>query len=159
ATVAEGHAGSVMCAYNAVSGKPACANDTLDGLLKKWGFRGYVVSDCGAVADIYAGHRYVLTIEQAGSLAVKGGTALTCGNEYTYLVAAVRNRLISEREIDQAVTRLFEARFRLGMFDPAERVPYAKISISTNDTPAHRQLALRAARESIVLLKNDRDVL
>jgi beta-glucosidase len=160
AAVVEGKADSVMCAYNAVAGQPACASDGLQKLLRnRWGFDGYEVSDCGAIADIYAGHRYVLTIEQASALAVKTGTDLACGREYSSLVSAVRNRQISEADISQAVKRLFTARFRLGMFDPPERVAYARIPMSENDSPAHRQLALQAARESIVLLKNEGDIL
>ena len=156
ATVVEGKAQSVMCAYNSVAGAPACANEKLLGLLRKnWGFNGYVVSDCGAIADIYAGHRYVLTIEQAAALAVKSGTDLSCGEEYSYLREAVRNRLLSTADIDQAVRRLFAARFRLGMFDPPEQVPWSRIPISENDSQPHRQRALQAARESIVLLKNE----
>ena len=155
ATIVEGKAQSVMCAYNSVSGAPACANEKLLDLLRdKWGFNGYVVSDCGAIGDIYAGHRYVLTIEQASSVAVKSGTDLSCGEEYSYLREAVRNRLLSMADIDESVRRLFAARFRLGMFDPQEQVPWSKISLSENDSAPHRELALQAARESIVLLKN-----
>jgi beta-glucosidase len=155
ATVVEGKAQSVMCAYNSVSGAPACANEKLFNLLRdKWGFSGYVVSDCGAIGDIYAGHRYVLTIEQASSVAVKSGTDLSCGDEYSYLREAVRNRLLSMADIDESVRRLFTARFRLGMFDPPEKVPWSKIPMSENDSAPHRELALQAARESIVLLKN-----
>jgi beta-glucosidase len=156
ATIVDGKAQSVMCAYNSVSGAPACANEKLLGLLRKdWGFDGYVVSDCGAIGDIYAGHRYVLTIEQSTALAVKSGTDLSCGQEYTYLREAVRNRLLSTDDIDGALRRLFTARFRLGMFDPPEAVPYSRISMTENDSEAHRQLALEAAHESMVLLKND----
>jgi beta-glucosidase len=155
ATVVEGRAQSVMCAYNSVLGQPACANDLLFATLRgQWHFPGYVVSDCGAIGDIYAGHGYVMTIEQASALAVKAGADLACGDEYEYLVAAVRNRLLSEDDINTAVKRLFTARFRLGMFDPPEQVTYARIPISENDSPAHRQAALEAARGSIVLLKN-----
>ena len=160
ATIVEGKAQSVMCAYNAVSGPPACASAALLGRLRQqWGFTGYVVSDCGAIADIYTGHRYVLTIEQAAALAVKAGTDLSCGDEYSYLPGAVRNRLLSEADINQALRRLLTARFQLGMFDPPAMVPYSRIPISENDSEAHRQLALQTARESIVLLKNAGDFL
>jgi beta-glucosidase len=156
ATVMEGKAQSVMCAYNSISGAPACANSKLLDLLRSaWGFDGYVVSDCGAITDIYAGHRYVLTIEQASAVAVKSGTDLSCGDEYSDLREAVRNRLLSVSDINQSLRRLFTARFRLGMFDPQDQVPWAKISMSENDSAAHRELALQAARESIVLLKNE----
>ncbi|HEY6945685.1 MAG TPA: glycoside hydrolase family 3 C-terminal domain-containing protein [Candidatus Acidoferrum sp.] len=160
ATVMEGHADSVMCAYNAVRGAPACANDFLLGTLRnKWDFKGYVVSDCWAISDIHQGHGYVLTLEQADALAVKAGTDLSCGPEFAALPFAVENRLLSSADLDRAVKRLFEARFRLGMFDPPESVPWSKLTLADNDTPAHRQLALEAARKSIVLLKNDRNIL
>ena len=160
ATIMEAHADSVMCAYNAVRGEPACANHLLfDTLRNKWGFKGYVVSDCWAISDLHQGHGFVLTLEQAAALAVKAGTDLSCGPEFAALPFAVRNRLLSNADVDRAVKRLFEARFRLGIFDPAERVPWSKLTMSDNDTPAHRQLALEAARKSIVVLKNDRNTL
>ena len=160
ATVMEGHADSVMCAYNSVRGEPACANHVLfDALRSKWGFKGYVVSDCWAISDIHQGHGFVLTLEQAAALAVKAGTDLSCGPEYASLPFAVENRLLTPADVDLAVKRLFEARFRLGMFDPPESVPWSKLTIADNDTPAHRQLALEAARKSMVLLKNERNTL
>ena len=160
ATIIEGKADSVMCAYNSVRGEPACANHLLfDTLRNKWGFKGYVVSDCWAISDLHQAHGFVLTLEQAAALAVKAGTDLSCGPEFSALPSAVHNRLLSSDDIDRAVKRLFEARFRLGMFDPADRVPWSKLSLADNNTPAHRQLALEAARKSIVLLKNDRNTL
>jgi len=160
ATIMEGKADSVMCAYNSVRSEPACANHLLfDALRNKWGFKGYVVSDCWAISDLHQGHGFVLTLEQAAALAVKAGTDLSCGPEFGALPFAVRNRLLSNDDIDRGVKRLFEARFRLGMFDPPERVPWSKLTIADNDTPAHRQLALEAARKSIVLLKNDGNML
>src|SRR6267143_6926641 len=160
ATIVEGKADSVMCAYNSVRGEPACANHFLfDMLRNNWGFKGYVVSDCWAISDLHQGHGFVLTLEQAAALAVKAGTDLSCGPEFGALPFAARNRLLANEDIDRAVKRIFEARFRLGMFDPPERVPWSKLSISDNDTPAHRQVALEAARKSIVLLKNDHDTL
>jgi beta-glucosidase len=161
ATVMEAQAASVMCAYNRVNGEPACASTHLlgDMLRGEWGFDGYVVSDCGAIDDIYKRHKFVETAEAASALAVKRGTDLECGDSYKALVNAVKQGLISEGEIDRALKRLLAMRFRLGMFDPAELVPYAKIPFSANDSPAHRQLALEAARESIVLLKNDNNTL
>jgi beta-glucosidase len=161
ATVIEAKAASVMCAYNRVNGEPACASTRLlgDTLRGEWGFKGYVVSDCGAVDDIFRRHNYVKTPEEASALAAKRGTDLECGDVYRALVAAVKQGRISEGEIDTAVKRLFEARFRLGMFDPPELVKYAQIPFTENDSPAHRQLALEAARESIVLLKNEKNTL
>src|ERR1700751_2087917 len=123
AMVMEGHADSVMCAYNSLRGEPACANHFLLGTLReKWGFKGYVVSDCWAIHDIHQGHGFVLTLEQAAALAVKAGTDLSCGPEYASLPFAGDNRLLTPSDVDLAVTRLFEARFRLGMFDPPESV-------------------------------------
>jgi beta-glucosidase len=156
AAIKEGGAYSVMCAYNSVDGKPACANPRLleDILRKQWGFQGYVVSDCGAIDDIYRRHKFVPTAEEGVALAVKAGTDLSCGTEYTNLIPAVKKGLISESEIDVSLKRLLGARFRLGMFDPPEMVKYAQIPYSVNDSPAHRELAIETARKSIVLLKN-----
>jgi beta-glucosidase len=161
ASIVEAKADSVMCAYNAVNGAPACANTELmqKTLHDQWGFQGFVVSDCGAISDIFRGHKYKATAAEASAVAVKAGTDLTCGNEYRSLVEAVKAGLITEAEIDAALVRLFTARFRLGMFDPPERVAYARISYSENDTAEHRKLALQAARESIVLLKNEKGAL
>jgi beta-glucosidase len=160
AAVVEGKADSIMCAYSAVDGVPACANEKLFDLLRnKWGFRGYVVSDCGAIGDIYTGHDYVATLPQAAAVSVKAGTDLNCGSGYYSLRYAVADRLISREEIDRAVKRLFLARFRLGMFDPPEMVPWSRLTLTDNDTAEHRQLALKAAHESIVLLKNEQNIL
>ena len=179
AAMTEGKAYSLMCAYNSVSGSPACANEALmvKTLRGDWNFQGYVVSDCGAIRDIYNGHRYKPNAMEASAIAVRMGTDLTCGNEYAgpatgggpggqapgpqtgALVSAVQNGLITEAEINRAVERLFVARFKLGMFDPPERVPFSKIPYSVNDSVQHRKLALEAARKSIVLLKNENQVL
>jgi beta-glucosidase len=147
---------SVMCAYNSVNGVPACASrDLLQNRLRDaFGFRGYVVSDCDAVADIATGHHYVSAIMQAAAAAVLAGADLNCGTEYATLADAVKAGLLGEPDLDRAVTRLFTARFRLGMFDPPERVPYAAIPYSEVDSAEHRKLALDAALRSIVLLKN-----
>ena len=160
ATIVDGHADSVMCAYNSVRGEPACANHLLFDLLRKdWGFRGYVVSDCWAVSDLHQAHGFVLSRDQAAALALKAGTDLTCGPEYRSLTNAFEDRLVSLQDIDTAVKRLFEARFRLGMFDPPANIPWSKLTLADVDTPANRKLALDAARESIVLLKNERNTL
>ena len=160
ATVMEGKADSIMCAYNSVLGVPACASPFLmDTLRKSWGFQGYVVSDCGAINDIYQGHGYVMTLQQAAALGVKAGDDLSCGNEYRVIGDAVRDRLLTMADVDRSVKRLFEARFRLGMFDPPEMVPWSKLTLADNDTAASRAVALQTARESIVLLKNDRSTL
>jgi beta-glucosidase len=156
ATIVEGKAYSVMCAYNRTNTEPCCANKKLlsDILRGEWSFDGYIVSDCGAITDIWKGHHFVKTEAEASALAVKAGTDLTCGGEYLSLLQAVKDGLIAEAQIDVSLKRLFTARFRLGMFDPPEMVPYARIPFSENDTPEHRQLALQTARESMVLLKN-----
>jgi beta-glucosidase len=156
AAVMEGKADSVMCVYNSVYGVPGCAStDLLEKRLREqWGFKGFVVSDCGAIGDIFRSHKYSPTQGAASVAAVRAGTDLTCGGEYATLVNEVKAGTIPEAEITRATERLFEARIRLGMFDPPERVPYAKIPYSENDSAAHRQLARQVERESIVLLKN-----
>ena len=161
ATIVEGKADSVMCAYNRTNSEPCCANKRLmsDILRQQWEFNGYVVSDCGAIQDIWKRHQFVKTEVEAAALAVKAGTDLTCGGEFESLLAAVKQGLITEGEIDVAVKRLMTARFRLGMFDPPEMVPYTQIPFSENDSESHRALALKAARESIVLLKNENGTL
>ena len=163
AAIVEGHADSVMCAYNSVNGVPACANaDLLQRTLKQdWGFDGYIVSDCGAIRDIYnaTAHHFLPSAGEASAAAVKAGTDLTCGTEYTSLAAAVGAGFIREADIDAALVRLFTARFKLGMFDPPERVPYSRIPMTEVESAPHRALALDAARASIVLLKNDRQTL
>ena len=161
AAIVDGKADSVMCAYNSVDGVPACANtDLLQKTLRgDWGFTGYIVSDCGAIADIFRFHKYKPDAAQASAAAVQAGTDLTCGTEYRALTDAVKSGVITEAAINRSLERLFVARFKLGMFDPPERVPFAKIPISVNDSPEHRQVALQAARESIVLLKNQNQVL
>ncbi len=160
-TILEGGAIGVMCAYNAIDGEPACANSLLlQKILRgEWGFKGHVVSDCGAIDDIYKGHKFVETEAEAAAVAVKKGTDLTCGKEFSSLTEAIKNKLISEKEIDSAVKDLMRIRFRLGMFDPPEQVTYNQIPYSENDSPEHRRLSLEAARKSIVLLKNDQQTL
>ncbi len=167
ACIKEGGAVSIMGSYNRVNGEPACASPTLlqQILREEWGFGGedgldgYVVSDCWAIIDIYAHHKVVGTPEEAAALAVKNGCDLNCGSTYPALLGAVEQGLISEEAIDRAVERLFTARFRLGMFDPPEQVPYAGIPYEVIDSPRHRALALQAARESMVLLKNEDSLL
>ena len=161
ACVMEAKAFSVMCAYNRYMGEACCGSSRLlTSLLRnEWGFEGYVVSDCGAVTDITAGHKIVGTFAEAAALAVKSGCDLSCGHEYRSLVEAVKKGLITEKEIDVSVRRLFRARFKLGMFDPPEMVPFTKIPYSVVDSKPHRSLALEAARKSIVLLRNDKGIL
>jgi beta-glucosidase len=161
ATIQDDGAYSVMCAYNRVNGAPACASDMLlkDNLRQAWGFKGYVVSDCDSVDDIYRGHHSASSLAEASAMAVKAGTDLDCGRSYRTLVEAVAKGLITEEEINRSVERLFVARFKLGMFDPPEQVPFSKIGMNQVQSPAHQSLALEAARKSIVLLKNDDQIL
>jgi beta-glucosidase len=166
AAVTQGKAESVMCAYNRVNGEPACANTFLleDTLRGAWKFNGYVVSDCDAVVDIFEGHHYTKSQAEAAAVAVKTGMDNECADfftiakdnhDYQPFIDAVKQGLLTEAEIDRSLKRLFTARMRLGMFDPPQTVPYANIPDSEIDSAEHRQLALKAARESIVLLKND----
>lgn len=158
ACIKEGGAYSVMCAYNRYMGEACCgSHELLQTILRHdWGFEGYVVSDCGAIDDIYMRHEIVGTAEEASSMAVKAGTDLNCGSAYTRsLEDAVEEGLIAEAELDVALKRLFTARFKLGMFDPPELVKYSQIPIEENDSEEHRKLAVKAAQKSIVLLKND----
>ena len=157
--VREGKVAGVMSAYNAINGVPASASPFLltELLRQRWGFEGYVVSDCDAIRDIYGEkqHHYVKTAEEAAAIAVKAGCNLCCGGDYNALVRAVQQGLISEKEIDEALYHTLWTRFRLGLFDPAEKVPFSKYSLKDNDLPAHGQVALELARQSIVLLKNN----
>jgi len=163
--VTEAHAQSVMCAYNSIDGAPACASELLlkEHLREAWHFDGYVVSDCAAVADVYTGHHFASDMAHAAAASVKAGTDLECGfgegQAFPALVDAVHQNLITETQINTALRRLFTARFRLGMFDPPSSYAYGRIGMEENNSPAHRQLSLKAARESIVLLKNDGGVL
>jgi beta-glucosidase len=163
ATVVQGHADSLMCAYNAIDGVPACANKMLleQTLRRDWKFGGFVTSDCGAIHDFYSpdGHHYSPDAEHASASAMLAGTDTNCGDTYKALTKAVKGGLISEAALNTAVERLFTARFRLGMFDPPSMNPYARIPMSQDDTPAHRALALKMARESMVLLKNEKNFL
>ncbi len=165
AAVTEGKALSVMCAYNAVDGVPACANEHLlkDTLRGAWQFQGHVVSDCGAVADIHTegAHHYSATPEQAVAAAIKAGTDVFCefGGAPTAAgattVRAVRQGLLAEADVDRAVLRLLEARIRLGLLEAPGQRPFQQIGAKDYDTAAHRGLNLEAARQSLVLLKND----
>jgi len=156
AAVREGHVGAVMSAYNRIDGRPASANPFLltELLRDRWGFDGHVVSDCDAIRDIWATHKFAATPEAAAALAVKAGCDLNCGDQYYTLTRAVKQGLLSVDDIDRALRHVLRARFRLGMFDPDQAVPYAAIPMSEVESPAHAALNLQAARESIVLLKN-----
>jgi beta-glucosidase len=166
ATVIEAKAGSVMCAYNSINGQPACANEFLlqDQLRGKWGFQGYVVSDCGAVLDIFKGHHFKPTQPEASAISLQRGMDNECvdstnkvadDHDYKPYLDAVKQGFLKESEIDVALARLFTARMKLGMFDPPEIVPFSKIDEKLLDSAAHRALARNIANESMVLLKND----
>jgi beta-glucosidase len=166
AAVTEGKAGSVMCSYNAINGQPGCANEFLleDQLRGNWGFQGYVVSDCGAVTDIFNGHHFKPTQAQASAISLRRGMDNECADffakvtddhDYKPYVDAVKQGYLNESEIDTALRRLFAARIKLGMFDPPDMVPYSKIDEKELDSAEHRALARKLANESMVLLKND----
>jgi beta-glucosidase len=166
AAIVEGKADAIMCAYNRINGQPACANEFLlnDQLRNKWGFKGYVVSDLGAITDIFQGHHYKATYAEAGAEAFKHGVDMELidmfdkipdDRDYKAYRDALNQGLLKESDIDVALGRLLTARMRLGMFDPPEMIPYSKIDEKELDSPAHRALARKLANESMVLLKND----
>jgi len=166
ATVTEAKADSVMCAYNSINGQPACANEFLlqDQLRGKWGFKGYVVSDCGAVLNIFDGHHFKSTQAESSAISLQRGMDNECvdfsmkvndDHDYKPYLDAVKQGFLKESEIDVALTRLFTARMKLGIFDPPEMVPYSKIDERLLDSAAHRAMARKMANESMVLLKNN----
>ena len=166
ATVTEAKAGSVMCAYNSINGQPACVNEFLlqDQLRGKWNFQGYVVSDCGAVRDVFEGHRFTKTQAEASAVSLRRGMDNECidflakvtdDHDYKPYMDAYKEGILKESEIDTALVRLFTARMKLGMFDPPEMVPYSKIDEKELDSAEHRAMAKTLANESMVLLKND----
>jgi beta-glucosidase len=159
--IREAKAYSLMCAYNRVDGKAACGSDMLlkDILRGEWRFPGFIVSDCGAIDDIYLRHKIVQTAPEAAALGVKTGTDLDCGAVYPNLVQAVRQGIIGEAQVDTSLYRLFLARMKLGMFDPPSMVRWARIPFSVLNQPSHHVLALEATRKSIVLLKNANNTL
>ncbi|NWF88367.1 MAG: glycoside hydrolase family 3 C-terminal domain-containing protein [Ignavibacteriaceae bacterium] len=156
--IVEGKAYSIMGAYNELNHVPCNANTFLmtDLLRRKWGFEGYVVSDCGAVNDMVQGHHFFETGAEAAARSILAGCDLDCGSEYRqYLHEALGKKLLEEKDIDIALERILSARFRLGEFDPSEAVPYSKINEDKIDSRENRDLALEVAQKSIVLLKNN----
>ncbi len=145
----------VMGAYNRTNGEPCCAHSYLlvDVLRGKWGFDGYVVSDCGALGDIWKFHKFAETKEEAAAAALKNTCDLNCGDTFPALVDAYEQDLITEEEITAAAERLYTIRFLLGEFEEVR--PYSDISFDKLDCKEHRDLNLKAAQECIVLLKND----
>jgi beta-glucosidase len=159
ATIVDAKADSTMCSYNAVYGQPSCGNDLLMQTVLRgyWNFQGYVTSDCGAIADFWHAdaHHTSPDSAHASADALLHGTDTNCGSNYKTLAEAVKEGLISEADIDVSLRRLFEARIKLGLFDPPSMVPYTSIPFSDVNSPAHQALALKVADESMVLLKND----
>ncbi len=159
ATVTEGHVASVMCAYNSIDEWPACTNKMLlkEHLRDAWGFKGFVVSDCGAIVDVNQGHKKAPDIMHAAALSLQAGTDLSCSMwtpGFNTLADAVKQGLVSEDLVTQAAERLYTARFKLGMFDPQGSNPPDNIPFSDTASDANRKISLHAAEESIVLLKN-----
>jgi beta-glucosidase len=159
ATVTEGHVQSVMCAYNSIDEFPACTNKMLlkEHLRDAWGFKGFVVSDCGAIVDVNQGHKKTADITHSAALALQAGTDLSCSiwtPGFNTLADAVHQGLVGEELITQAAERLYTARFQLGLFDPQGADWGDRVSFSEDASPLHRQSSLKAAEESIVLLKN-----
>ncbi|MBY9017832.1 MAG: glycoside hydrolase family 3 C-terminal domain-containing protein [Candidatus Lokiarchaeota archaeon] len=171
ACIKEGKAEGIMGAYNRVNGEPCCASKLLlqDILREKWKFKGHVVSDCGAIKDIYHDHKVAKTGAEAAAMAINAGCDLICSLgislkknkkiKWGWISNAIQQGLLTEDAIDKALIRLFRARFLLGMFDPPEMVPYTTIPYEVNDSETHRQLAIQAARKTVVLLKNEGKVL
>ena len=170
-SIKEAKAYSIMCAYNRTNNDPCCSSKKLlqEILRDNWGFEGYVVSDCGAIYDIYKGHKVAKNIAEASALSIKAGCDLFCNvmtadikmkeSFWKWIKRAVDKNLLTEKTINKALRRLFMARFKLGMFDPPELVHYQQISFKLNDCEEHRQLALKTSNESIVLLKNEENIL
>jgi beta-glucosidase len=157
AAVTEAGVFSIMGAYNRVNGEAACASPTLlqKTLREDWHFDGYVVSDCGAIEDIYEHHKVVKDAAEAAALAVNNGCDLCCGWVFPHLLEAVKQGLISEETITEAAYRLLLARFKLGMYDPKKDQPYANLPYELNDCDEHHQKSLQMARDTLVLLKNE----
>ncbi len=161
AAIQEGGAYSIMSAYNRLNGESCSGHPRLltEILRDEWNFNGFVVSDCGAIRDIYEYHKIANSKEEAAAIALKSGCDLNCGDYYFYLNDAFAQGLIAESDIDKGLRRLFMARFKLGMFDPPEMVPYSQLDRSVVNSSQNQDLALQAALESIVLLKNENQVL
>jgi beta-glucosidase len=163
AGVKEGKAQSIMSAYNAINGVPSTANKWLlnDVLRKEWGFNGYVVCDCGAINSLIWGHHFVDSKVTAAKAAIEAGVDLECGDDIykNHLLTAYKEGMVTESAINQAAFRVLDSRFKLGIFDPIDNNPYTKIAPDVIGSSKHQSIALEAARESIVLLKNTNNVL
>ena len=160
--VKEDHAMGIMAAYNALNGIPCIANRMLltDILRDSWGFTGTVVTDCNGIKDLFDGHHYVNSPEEAIVAAVNAGIDIECGDYFKqYLLYLAKRNIVTEEVITRAVKRIMLSRFMLGLYDPPDRVPYNKISEKVVDSQQHRLLARQAAREAIILLKNQGNLL
>ncbi|WP_308743888.1 glycoside hydrolase family 3 C-terminal domain-containing protein [uncultured Bacteroides sp.] len=159
--IKEANVSGVMCAYNSFNGQPCCGSNLLlrKILLHDWKFEGYITSDCWAITDFLYGHKTHKDSISASSDAVLHGTDLECGDTYRSLPAAVNAGLITEEQIDISLRNLLKIRFRLGMFDPPSKVPYSNISYDVLESHSHQEQALKMARQSMVLLKNDKKTL
>ncbi|MFZ1770247.1 MAG: glycoside hydrolase family 3 N-terminal domain-containing protein, partial [Caldilinea sp.] len=159
--VTEAKVEAVMGAYNRTNGEACCASELLlvDILRGEWDFQGHVVSDCWALNDLHTTHGLTADGAESAALAVKRGCDLECGQTFEHLGAALERGLLDEIDIDRAVTRIYTTRFKLGMFDPQEQVPFSAIPESVINSDAHRQLAYAAALKSVVLLKNANNIL
>jgi beta-glucosidase len=160
--VEDGKAESMMAAYNALNGVPCAGNKLLltDILRDEWGFTGSVVTDCNGIKDLFDGHKYVENVQEAIALALNAGIDMECGDYFKqHLLEVVADGLVSEEIIDQALRRLFLSRFKLGLYDPPELVPYNQIPLTVMDGQAHRALARETARQAIILLKNQDNIL
>ena len=169
-TVVDAEVGSLMCAYNALYGVPACASEFLmqERLREDWDFGGYIVTDCGSAANIYREDALAYELDRVKGVALgfKGGMDVICGDyrnnlttEPDQIVEGVETGVLPIEVLDRALVRLFEARMKLGMFDPYETLPWASITAEDFDTPEHREVSLQVARDSMVLLKNDNNML
>jgi beta-glucosidase len=163
ATIVDAKAYSIMCAYNAIDNYPACANKMLlETILRgDWNFQGFVTSDCGAVDDFFEAkaHHTSPDKDSAAVAGIEAGTDTNCGRTYLALTDAVKKGLITEAQLDVSLKRLYLARFKLGLFDPPEKMLWSKLPFSEVNSPAHTALALKASRESMVLLKNSDNTL
>ena len=160
-TVVDANVQSIMSAYNRFRGAPASASSfLLDEMLReRWGFEGYVVSDCGAIGDILYNHKIVESKAEAARISLEGGCDLNCGSTYLSLLSLAEQGLLNQKALDKAVSRLFLSRFKLGMFDPEEQVPFSGLSADIVGAETHLDLAREAAQKSIVLLKNENNLL
>jgi len=159
--VKEGKVEAVMGAYNRTNDEPCCGSKMLlkDILRDEWGFKGHVVSDCWAIKDFHENHRITSNAVESVALAVNNGCDLNCGNMYLNVLLACKEGLVLEETVDKSVIRLITTRMKLGMFDEQTKVPYANIPYEENDSNEHREFALKVSKKTMVLLKNENNIL